>query len=70
MRDEPLFLPCIMGMFLLTGKITRQVKMLDRCWIKPPETKKGLTAFSSKSLLYLARLTGFEPVTYGLEDVQ
>ncbi len=55
------------GHVFLTAKISQQDKMLDRCWIKPSETKKGLTATCRKSLIFLARLEGFEPPTYGLE---
>ena len=50
----------------LTGKITRQVKTLDRCWIKPSQTKKGFTAFSYKSLILLVGRVGIEPTTYWL----
>ena len=42
--------------FFATVTITRQVKTLDRCWIKPAKTKQGLITFAiSPCFIWYAR---------------
>jgi hypothetical protein len=67
MSAKQFSLSCVNAM-LLTGENKQQVKTLDRCWKKSSETKKGLTVFSCKPLLLLARPKRFERSTDGFVD--